>query len=208
MTKRNHFLGDSSVLPSPRWRDAFPDGMVGDFDMLMASAGPGDLVWVPTAHAGWETDLQSLGRALPDCVLVVLSYAPNDSEAESALKHGARGYCHALSVPTLFRDAALVLQHGGLWVGRELMAKVVSTASRLLSPPGGGGLLNTLSYREAEVVRAAVAGKSNKEIAEALGITERTVKAHMGAVFEKLGVRDRLQLVLRLSASASLEKAE
>ncbi|WP_341643525.1 helix-turn-helix domain-containing protein [Thauera sp. SDU_THAU2] len=45
---------------------------------------------------------------------------------------------------------------------------------------------------------------SNKEVARLLGITERTVKAHLGAIFEKLGVRDRLQLALRVGAAATL----
>jgi len=52
------------------------------------------------------------------------------------------------------------------------------------------------------VARVVSAGRSNKEVAAQLFISERTVKAHLGAVFEKLGVRDRLQLVLRLAASA------
>jgi len=44
-------------------------------------------------------------------------------------------------------------------------------------------------------------GKSNKEVARALKISERTVKAHLSAIFEKLGVRDRVQLVLQLSSA-------
>jgi DNA-binding NarL/FixJ family response regulator len=53
-----------------------------------------------------------------------------------------------------------------------------------------------LTEREREVARAVASGASNKEIARRLGITERSVKAHTGAIFEKLGVRDRLQLSL------------
>ena len=52
------------------------------------------------------------------------------------------------------------------------------------------------------MARAVTAGRSNREVADLLFISERTVKAHLGAVFEKIGVRDRLQLVLRLAASA------
>ncbi|MGM2628818.1 response regulator transcription factor [Bacillus cereus group sp. Bce038] len=43
------------------------------------------------------------------------------------------------------------------------------------------------------------AGHTNKEVARGLEITERTVKAHLGAAFRKLGVRDRMQLILKLS---------
>jgi len=55
-----------------------------------------------------------------------------------------------------------------------------------------------------QVARAVSAGRSNKEVADKMFISERTVKAHLGAIFEKLGVRDRLQLVLRLAASPEL----
>ena len=60
-----------------------------------------------------------------------------------------------------------------------------------------------LTTRERLVAEAIAAGKTNKEAARELDITERTVKAHLGAVFDKLGVRDRLQLVLLLSGKKS-----
>jgi DNA-binding NarL/FixJ family response regulator len=53
-----------------------------------------------------------------------------------------------------------------------------------------------LSPRELEVARAVAEGRSNREIADQFGITERTVKAHLGAAFDKTGARDRLQLAL------------
>ena len=60
-------------------------------------------------------------------------------------------------------------------------------------------ILAALTKRELEVARLVANGSSNKEIARQLGITERTVKAHVGAVFQKLNVRDRLQLALIVS---------
>jgi DNA-binding NarL/FixJ family response regulator len=56
--------------------------------------------------------------------------------------------------------------------------------------------LSMLTRREQEVARAVANGSSNKEVARQLGITERTVKAHIGAVFQKLNARDRLHLAL------------
>lgn len=206
MNRRHYFLSSPSVLPSTRWREAFPDGVIGEMDMLLATANAGEVIWVPTAHVGWEAQLVTLARGLPDCPLAVVSYAPFEEEAVSALNNGARAYCHALSVPAMLCEVDVVLQHGGLWVGRELMAKVVGAAARALPATEDESLLQILSAREAEVARAAATGLSNKEIAMVLGISERTVKAHMGAVFEKLGVRDRLQLVLRLSAPSAPER--
>ncbi|MCH8282968.1 MAG: helix-turn-helix transcriptional regulator, partial [Chloroflexi bacterium] len=59
--------------------------------------------------------------------------------------------------------------------------------------------LTILTERERAVALAVAEGRSNKEVARLLDITERTVKAHLGAAFRKLGVRDRMQLVLKLS---------
>jgi DNA-binding NarL/FixJ family response regulator len=63
--------------------------------------------------------------------------------------------------------------------------------------------LSLLTSREKAVAELVAAGKSNKEVARDLDITERTVKAHLSAAFEKLQVRDRLQLVLLFSSGAN-----
>ncbi len=56
-----------------------------------------------------------------------------------------------------------------------------------------------LTERERETAHHIARGASNKEIARELGITERTVKAHVGAILEKLNLRDRLQIALRVN---------
>ena len=69
----------------------------------------------------------------------------------------------------------------------------------------GGALASAwarLTAREVEVARAVAQGRSNKEVADLMFISERTVKAHLGSIFDKLGVRDRLQLVLHMAAAA------
>lgn len=195
---QNLFLCSASVQPSARWREAFPDGVCCDWTQLLAAAQPRDVVWLAAAHSDWQAVLARAGKALPDCPVVVLSRVPQSDEAVVALDLGARGYCDARPGSMLLREVALVVRHGGLWIGPELLTRVLSAAGRALGrrdalrPP-------KLSPREAEVAREVAAGLSNKEIAAKLGITERTVKAHLSAIFEKLGVRDRLQLVLRLA---------
>ena len=195
---QNIFLCSETVRPSTRWLDAFPDGICREHQDVAAVVLPGDVVWIETAHGDWLAKLGTLVKALPGSHLVVVSMTPDSAEAVAALDCGARAYCHALAVPSVFKDVELVVRHGGLWVGPDLMARVVGAAGRALAPHAAASLPQ-LSGREAEVAREVVNGLSNKEIAAKLGITERTVKAHMGAIFEKLGVRDRLQLVLRMS---------
>jgi DNA-binding NarL/FixJ family response regulator len=88
------------------------------------------------------------------------------------------------------------------------MQRLVSATSRLqaadstVSPPDESWS-NGLTDREKEVARTLARGASNKEIARSLDITERTVKAHVGAVLEKLQVRDRLQLSLVVNRRTS-----
>ena len=61
---------------------------------------------------------------------------------------------------------------------------------------GGSGAADGLSPRETEVLRLVAQGLANKQIARALGITERTVKAHLGRVFREIGVLDRTSAAL------------
>lgn len=205
---RHFFLTSGTATPAARWLAAFPAGECCTRDAVLIRARAGDMIWVPTHRAGWDTALDSLGRALPRCVFVALSLAPGGDEGLLALDRGARGYCHALSVPGLLREVAQVVSLGGLWVGPELMARMIAAAGRNLPAPRAERFEGLLSAREAQVAETVAAGLSNKEVAAKLGITERTVKAHLGAVFEKLGVRDRLQLVLHLSGRARMAAVE
>lgn len=199
---RHFFLTAEPTSAAARWLAAFPAGECGAREEVLERARPGDMIWVPTHRAGWDIALESLGRALPRCLFVALSLSPGGDEGLLALERGARGYCHALSVPGMLREVAQVVSLGGLWVGPELMTRMIAAAGRALPPPRAEPLEGLLSAREAQVAEAVASGLSNKEVAAKLGITERTVKAHLGAAFEKLGVRDRLQLVVRLSRHA------
>ncbi len=205
----NHlFLADADArpptVPTDRWQAAFPQGRWLDRGALWPACKAGDMVWLPTALPDWEALLQRLVAERPHSPVVVVTSMPESVEGLRAIDQGARGYCHAYAVSSLFADIAQVVSQGGLWVGPELLGRLVAAARDLLGraapeAPAPAPDLSALSSREAEVARAVVAGKSNREVADALFISERTVKAHLGAVFEKLGVRDRVQLVLHLS---------
>lgn len=192
--------GDSTMA---RWRDAFPDAVCCTPEVTHAAVPPADIVWLSAALPDWQARLTRLTGAPATPSVVVLSPQPTQDEALLALDCGAQGYCHAYAAPLLLREIAVVVSHGGLWIGPELMGRVIGAFRKSLPAEpaqAAADVLIRLSPREQEVARAVAAGHSNKEIARLLGITERTVKAHLGTVFEKLGVRDRLQLALRVSA--------
>ena len=196
------------VLPSERWREAFPTGPWGDWARVSQDSRAGDTVWVSTAYPLWLEVVAQLLQAEPKRLVVVLSATPDQTEGLRAINAGAKGYCHLYAVPELLQEVARVVQQGGLWVGPELLERIVAATRDLLARSAAADQLpapdlSALSAREAEVAQAVAAGKSNREVAEQLFISERTVKAHLGAVFEKLGVRDRLQLALRMSGRAT-----
>jgi len=194
---RNLFIVAGAVMPSTRWREAFADGVYFTWDVAVSAQIKADVVWLSAVASGWEELLAEALRQYPDTPVVVVSNVPGEREALSAIVAGARGYCHAWSPPEQLREIAQVVNRGGYWIGSALMSKLIGAISG--NRPGEIELPEELSEREAEVAREVVAGRSNKEIARVLDITERTVKAHLGAIFIKLGVRDRLQLALRLT---------
>ncbi|WP_224419739.1 MULTISPECIES: response regulator transcription factor [Modicisalibacter] len=184
----------------PRWTEAFPGAVLCTPAQVSAQAGPEDHVWILADLDDWAGLVLKLARR--EAIVVVLAYRPDVSQAFQALDAGARGYAHALSAPALLQQVALVTANQGLWVWPELLQQVVGATFRLLCDDGKRVpevVLDGLTSRERDVALAVAAGKSNKEVARQLDITERTVKAHLGAVFRKLHVRDRMQLVLALS---------
>lgn len=208
-----YLLGPAAPLPE-RWSEAFAHGRVLDAATLLAwlrgHSVAHDIIWLSTTDAQWSTHLQQILRVEPAARVVLLSSAPQPQEGLEAINAGVRGYTHNYAVPALLKEVALVVEHGGLWVGPDLLQRLVGSTQTALASrsvpaanPAGQDALAALSTREAEVARAVSAGHSNREVADLLNISERTVKAHLGMVFEKLAVRDRLQLVLRLASSTA-----
>lgn len=127
--------------------------------------------------------------------IVVASPKPNDEQGTKVLAAGACGYCHSYAPAQALAQVLEVVNAGEIWMGRSLVTRLlrlVDTRAGQHAPWQG----ESLTERENAVARRAAVGEANMEIANALGITERTVKAHLSSTFEKLGVSDRLQLAL------------
>ena len=101
----------------------------------------------------------------------------------------------------MLSEAKAVVTHGGIWLGRDLLQRLITVSTNIVAsqPERVAEKLALLTQREQQVALEAAKGLSNKEIARALNITERTVKAHLSSTFERLGIRDRLQLALILN---------
>lgn len=192
-----------------RWERAFPKSVATTPNKVLDQVRSGDVVWLTTMVENWDELISTI--AAKKAIAVLLSYAPNDREALKALDLGARGYAHTLAAPDVLNQVALVVTNQGVWVGQELLAKVMGGAFKALQNRQNGEshqhgeYLNLLTERERGVALAVARGATNKEVARQLDITERTVKAHLSAIFKKLSVRDRLQLILKLTSISELE---
>ena len=144
----------------------------------------------------WQSD--SWSKVLTGLRVVVASPRPNDEEGTRVLALGAHGYCHSHAPVTSLAQTLDVVASDGIWMGRSLVTRLLRMVSDHAQEEKevqawDGGLLTD---REVTVAECAASGQANAQIADQLGITERTVKAHLSAAFDKLNVSDRLQLAL------------
>ena len=163
----------------------------------------GAQIWVDLALPDLPTWQASQWKALwgdRGHRVIAASSNPKDDEAMAALDAGCAGYCHAFSDAGTLRQIQQVVQTGHVWIGPALMQRLIrgaNQAAALVTVP----VLDwrsLLTQRETEIAVMAAKGASNLDIATACGISERTVKAHLSAAFDKLGVSDRLQLALKV----------
>lgn len=132
--------------------------------------------------------------------IVVLTTFNEAELVQRALRAGARGYLLKDAPRDALLEAVRAAAKGDVLLRPEVMAQALGlgAAPRTASPAAASSSGSTpagLTEREAEVLRAVARGERNKEIAERLGISERTVKAHLTSVFNKLGVDTRAAAV-------------
>jgi len=193
------------------WAEAFPDALlvkdvleVSSNLEIVASYSAALIFWLHINNSQKDllpAAIAKLLQSYPDAKVVVLANTPSHAETLQALSAGAMGYAHAYSGPEMLKEIRTVINHGGIWLGQQLLKRLIETSVKLTGNRSElvEELLGRLTSREKEVAIEASKGLSNKEIARALDITERTVKAHLAKSFERLGVKDRLQLALMLN---------
>lgn len=198
-----HLFISPADIQSPRWQQAFPAALIAQEPAQLVQV---DCVWLLLRN---EDDVEQL-QMLADSgkKIIAMTLIESAQQARRALAAGASGYVHYLAAPAVLEQVAQVVAAGGMWLGAELMRQLVLATARILpaapvNPVNGTRVdLSQLTSRELAVAELVAAGKTNKEVARELDITERTVKAHLGSAFEKLKVRDRLHLVLVMAGSA------
>ncbi len=136
------------------------------------------------------TAIEKLRVEQPDIAVVILTTFNEDELMFRGLQAGAHGYLLKDTDRSTLFDTIRAAARGETLLKPEIMARVLSRTNASSTQSKANESIN-LTEREQEVLEAVARGERSKEIAAHLGISERTVKAHLAGIYNKLGVDSR-----------------
>jgi len=145
--------------------------------------------------AAFYSAMSSLKAVRPSVRIIVSGPGGNDEDILRAIAAGAKGYIPEDASPAEFKQAIRLVDNGEVWAPRRVLANFIervtaSAAARQIKPRDG----HMISRRQRQVLGLLAVGSSNREIAAELGLTERTVKAHVAGLLRKIGAPNRIAL--------------
>lgn len=137
---------------------------------------------------------RALKQLQPDVAIIVLTRHDEDTHLEELLRAGASGYVLKQSPPPELLQAIRAVAAGGIYLDPAMSDKVAdgllgSRTDHPQQPPA------TISERESQVLRLVAVGHSNKEIADRLSISVKTVELHKANAMRKLGLAGRVDVI-------------
>jgi len=146
--------------------------------------------------AGVET-LRELGKLRIQTRTIIVTAAIEKEQVIELLQLGAHGLVFKNSALQLLLKSIRCVSNGQYWVGRESVSDLVHALRRMMRDRKSEATQDFgISSRERQVITHVVAGYTNKDLARKLGISQQTAKHHLTNIFDKLGVSNRLELVL------------
>lgn len=177
---------------SKHWRAAFPGCLICTKEPNRVTAS--SIIWVLAGTPNWLELVKKYSQQR--LLVIVMTNELEINQLRSALAAGARGYVEALATKVIIEQVLETICSGGIWLPGQLLSNLVGALSNTPLKYARTCELDLLTKTERQVVDIVVTGATNKQAAESLNITERTIKEHMGSIFNKLKVRDRIQLML------------
>lgn len=139
----------------------------------------------------WEDGIRELKSKSPNTSLVVISASEDIRNIRKILATGIKGYIPKRSDPKIMHNALKLILDGGTYIPPALIETSSEHASN--GYKNGG---KTLTNRQSQVLDLIAQGKSNKQIAYEMGVSEATVKLHINALLRSLKVNNRTQAVV------------
>jgi DNA-binding NarL/FixJ family response regulator len=137
---------------------------------------------------------RELGRVVPSAAVLVLTMFDDDDWVFAAMRAGARGYVLKGAEQQELARAIMAVAAGEAIFGPAVATRVLAYFA---TPARTPTKFPELTAREREVLDLIAAGRNNRQIAERLGLSAKTVANHISAIFAKLQVADRTQAILR-----------
>lgn len=164
-------------------------------------------------HSEGEGVLATVGQLRkdrPDLKLIVLGEAPDYDYIQAVVGAGAHGYLLETTTEAEVRMAMKAVLDGSVWAPKKVLARLIDDGR---VPAGSGSqepasVARMMTTRERQVLDLLIGGSSNREIGQALGIDEVTVKAHLGRMLRKTRTKNRVELTLRALAERNAAKKE
>jgi len=158
----------------------------------LAQPTPASIVLIGPHGIGSILDMVATIRTLRPQVKIVVSGARLSDEAMlRAISAGVKGCLDEAAPADEYKQGLREVHAGSMWVPHRILAKFVERAT--MRPKKSAGRVR-LSERELQVLELLVAGCTNRQIGDELGIEERTVKSHVSKLMEKAGVDNRIGL--------------
>ncbi|MEA3404930.1 MAG: response regulator transcription factor [Pseudomonadota bacterium] len=127
---------------------------------------------------------------------VVFSNEPSVDDSIRLFKIGIKGFLNTYAAKAVIQQAIETVNGGNVWLGQNVMQAMIQAINS--KPEKNNGWKDDLTEREIQVCESVLEGQNNKQIAENIFVTERTVKAHLHNIFQKLEVKDRLSLAIKI----------
>ena len=165
----------------------------GDTAVQMAIEVMPDIVLMDLQMKGTDgvDATRAIKRALPGCLIVVLTSSDGYHDITAAMDAGADGYLLKDSDPDLIVDGLRSCLAGGMPLSPTVAAQLMRRGPRRVPAPTA-----ELTRRELEILGHIMDGKTNQDIADALHISEKTVKSHCSSLFQRIGVTSRTQAAM------------
>ncbi len=139
---------------------------------------------------------RQITRQFPDISVLMLTMHQQHQQIVDAMKSGAKGYLLKSASAREVAQAIRAIHAGEIVVAPALTGVIVNELRRQPDAVPGGQSIAQLSEKEVEIIRYLASGMSNKEIAEHLAYSEKTVKNYLSIIFQKLHLRDRTQVAI------------
>lgn len=170
--------------------------VVGSFETLLADSSLIYLILDLSCNSSWMATQSLVKRMRPDVRQILIGPTGVEEQALSSIGAGARAFLDSNCGPLAVRQAVETVIQGSIWASRRVLSKLVDQLM-IRSEPRLPLPAPTFSPRERQVLDLIMTARSNREIAEELGIEERTVKAYVTSLMRKTGKDSRVALCVQ-----------